>query len=389
MHPIAVQYLADIHPTAVAYGRQSRHNRGMHPTPLRVAVIGGGINGIMTAWELARGGHAVEVFERGRLMAATSAASTKLLHGGLRYLENGELRLVREGLRERAWWIERAPHLARPLQLILPVYTWSRRPPWMVRIGLGLYGMLAGNRSLGPSRWHNRDALLRLQPDLDPEQLRGGFTFWDGQMDDRALGLWAAGEAQGCGVRVHEDTAVARVDTDGGVWTDGGRTVFDRVVNVAGPWARQLLDASGIACRHDLDLVRGSHLILDRPCACGVLGEIRDERRIAFALPWQGRTLVGTTEVRQGLDAAPACSDAERDYILAFHNRLMRTPATAADVCGSFAGLRPLLRSHDDPSKATREYAIEISGRVISVFGGKWTTARALGERVAARVVAV
>lgn len=357
-------------------------------TSLRIAVIGGGINGVMSAWSLAQAGHAVELFERGRLMSQTSATSTKLLHGGLRYLENLEFRLVREGLRERAWWIQQAPHLAHPLEIILPVYTWSRRPAWMVRIGLGMYDWLAGERSLGRHRWHDRDALLRLQPDLNPEGLRGGFTFWDGQMDDRALGLWAAERAREAGVQVHEDAAVEHVSTDGGLWLGGSRHAYDRVVNVAGPWACELLRASGVSCDHTLDLVRGSHLVIDRPCPAGVLGEIRDERRIAFALPWQGRTLVGTTEVRQGLEQAAACSDVERDYILAFHNRLMRTPAGVGDIISSFAGLRPLLRSAADPSRATREYAIESRDRLVTVLGGKWTTARALGEQVAARVQA-
>ena len=353
---------------------------------LRVAVIGGGINGVMSAWSLASAGHAVELFERGKLMAATSSASTKLLHGGLRYLENGEIRLVRESLRERAWWIGKAPHLAHPLELILPIYSWSRRSRWTVGAGLRMYGLLAGWHALGPTRWHDRDGLLRLQPDLNPEGLRGGFTFWDGQMDDHALGLWAADHARARGVVMREDTPVTRVDEAGGVWTGGGRVAFDRVVNVAGPWSRALLDASGIPTRYELDLVRGSHLVIDRPCPLGILGEIRDERRIAFALPWQGRTLLGTTEVRQGLDLAPACSAEERDYLLAFHNRLMRTPATERDIASSFAGMRPLLRSADDPSRASREYAIESRGRLVSVFGGKWTTARALGERVAAHV---
>lgn len=354
---------------------------------LSIAVVGGGINGIMTAWALHETGHQVELFERGGLMAATSSASTKLLHGGLRYLENCEFRLVREGLRERAWWIAQAPHLAHPIELVLPVYTWSRRPPWMVRIGLGLYGWLSGKQALGPSIWHDRDALLRLQPDLEPTDLRGGFTFWDGQMDDRALGLWAAERIRERGVRIHEGALVERVGVDGSLRVNGDTRRFDRVVNVAGPWACALLAASGVPCAHSLDLVRGSHLILARPCPAGVLAEIRDERRVAFALPWQGRTLVGTTEKRQGLDETPVCTDAERDYLLAFHNRLMRTPATVAEITGTFAGLRALLRSHADPNRATREYAIERHGQLITVLGGKWTTARALGEQVAKRTV--
>lgn len=357
--------------------------------PLRIAVVGGGINGVMTAWSLARRGHAVELFERGRLMDATSSASTKLLHGGLRYLENGEFRLVREGLRERAWWIGQAPQLAHALRLVLPVYRWSRRPAWMVRIGLSLYSLLSGDRSLGPHAWHPRERLLALAPELDGTDLVGGFTFYDGQMDDRALGLWAAGQAAAAGVRLHEHAPVERVDGDGGLWTGGARQGFERVVNVAGPWADGLLAASGVPSRYRLDLVRGSHLVLKRPLTAGILAEVRGERRIAFALPWQeGTTLVGTTEVRQGPEQAPACSAEERDYLLAFHNRLLRTPAGPADIAHTFAGLRPLLRSADDPNRATREYAIETRGSLVSVFGGKWTTARALGETVADRVEA-
>lgn len=357
------------------------------PANRHVAVIGGGINGVMTAWALARQGARVELFERGALMDATSAASTKLLHGGLRYLENGELRLVREGLRERSWWIEQAPHLAHKLRIILPVYRWSRRSRYTVRIGLWLYALLAGDRSLGPSAWHPRAELLAIQPDLQDQDLVGGFTFFDGQMDDRALGLWAADRAREAGVSVHEHRPVARVDEQGRLWAGGDPLAFDHVVNVAGPWARRLLADSGVPSRHDLDLVRGSHLILDRPCAAGILAEVRDERRIAFVLPYLGRTLVGTTEVRQGPDEPVACSEAERDYMLAFHNRIMRRPAGAQDIVQTFAGLRPLLRSADDPNRATREYAVETHGRLTTVLGGKWTTARPLGEQVAARVL--
>ena len=359
--------------------------RIMHPC--RVAVIGGGINGIMTAWALQYAGCTVEIFERGHLMSATSSASTKLLHGGLRYLENGEFRLVREALHERAWWIAQAPHVAHPLQLILPVYGWSRRSRFTLGVGLGLYGLLAGGQALGPSRWHSREALLRLQPDLCAEDLRGGFSFYDGQMDDHALGLWAAEQAITAGVHVHENSPIERITADGGVITASGRQTFDQVVNVAGPWAVRLLALSDIPCRHTLDLVRGSHLILNRPCPTGMLAEVRDERLVAFILPWKGRTLVGTTEVRQDLEDEPTCSTAERDYLLAFHNRMLRTPVVASDISGTFAGIRPLLRSADDASRATREYAIEDHGQVISVFGGKWTTARALGQQVAKLVI--
>ena len=128
---------------------------------MRVAVVGGGINGVMSAWALALKGCSVDLFERGRLMGATSSASTKLLHGGLRYLEHGHLKLVREALHERRWWMMRAPHLAKPLQIRLPVYKESRRPGWMIWCGLALYDWLAGQASLGRAQWHSRDEVLR------------------------------------------------------------------------------------------------------------------------------------------------------------------------------------------------------------------------------------
>src|SRR5215468_12777148 len=238
---------------------------------MKVAVVGGGINGVMSAWALALKGCSVDLFERGRLMGATSSASTKLLHGGLRYLEQGHLKLVREALHERRWWMMRAPHLAKPLQIRLPIYKESRRPAWMVWCGLTLYDWLAGQASLGRSQWCSRDEILCACNDLRAEGLLGAYTFYDGHMDDHALGLWAAEKATEAGIRIHTDTRVEAISPDATVRVDGRSITFDRVVNAAGPWARELLDASGIAARHDMDLVRGSHLLLDRPCESAFL----------------------------------------------------------------------------------------------------------------------
>jgi glycerol-3-phosphate dehydrogenase len=348
---------------------------------MRVAVVGGGINGVMSAWALALKGCSVDLFERGRLMGATSSASTKLLHGGLRYLEHGHLKLVREALQERRWWMMRAPHLAKPLQIRLPIYKESRRPGWMIWCGLALYDWLAGQASLGRAQWHSRDEVLRFCRDLRPEDLLGAYTFYDGYMDDHALGLWAAERAAAAGVRVHTETRVETIAQDATVQVDGRRRPFDRVVNAAGPWVCELLEASGIVARNELDLVRGSHLLLDRPCDSAFLLQVPSDGRICFVLPHQNKTLVGTTEVRQDLAGPICCSPAETAYLLELYRYYF--PANHAEVCGVFSGLRPLIRSHANPNKATREYAVETTGKVVTVYGGKWTTARALGLRVA------
>jgi len=151
-------------------------------------------------------------------------------------------------------------------------------------------------------------------------------------------------------------------------------------------WAEQLLAQSGIASRYRLDLVRGSHILFDESGPAGCLLQVAGERRIFFVLPYQGKTLVGTTEVCQGLDQPIECSDDEVDYLLRAYNAYFSPNKTPADIVGRFAGLRPLIHSASDPGQATREYAIERHGRLTTVFGGKWTTARQLGRAVAKQI---
>lgn len=337
----------------------------------------------MTAWALAQAGHRVELFERDQLMAATSSASTKLLHGGLRYLETGQIRLVREALHERAWWIRRAPHLAKPIRLLLPLYGNSSRPAWQVRLGLVLYDMLATGSGFPRHQRHSAKEILQLNPNLSADGLRGGFSFHDAQMDDRALGLWAVEQARTAGVAIHEGCEITAIDTMGELKIGQQLGRFDQIINVTGPWAEQLLHRAGIARKYRLDLVRGSHILFKEPCPAGCLLQVPGERRIFFALPYKGKTLVGTTEVRQGLDQPIECDDDEAGYLLDAYNSYFSTKKAVADIVGRFAGLRPLVHSAADPSQATREYAIERCGRVITVFGGKWTTARQLGRAVA------
>lgn len=156
---------------------------------MNIGIVGGGINGLCCAWQLAEQGHRVDLYERDTIMNATSRASSKMLHGGLRYLENGEFRLVREALRERDDWIRRTPQLAKPLRLVMPIYHESRRPTWMIALGLFLYDSLAGESLLPKAKRLSSRELARRDPELITEGLQCGFEFSDGQMDDHALGL--------------------------------------------------------------------------------------------------------------------------------------------------------------------------------------------------------
>lgn len=350
---------------------------------LKIAVIGGGINGLACAWKLAQSGHLVTLFEANELMRATSQASSKLLHGGLRYLENGEISLVRESLAERGRWFVRAPHLAKPIPVIYPIYKSGRRSRYMIGAGLWLYKLLSRGSNLPAPRWLSVDEISEFKPALNKHGLIGGYEFYDGQMDDYALGMWVADQCRQAGVKINEHTFVNSIRPDGRLETqDGQHYTFERIVNVAGPWAEKLLNQSGMSSSVKLDLIRGSHLIINRHCGQAYLLEVPGERRIFFVLPWKGKMMIGTTEIRQELNEPITCSKEEIRYLLRAYNHWMSEPVTEEEIEGTFAGLRPLLSSVDDPSRVTREYAIRREGRVVNVFGGKWTTCCALADKV-------
>lgn len=354
-----------------------------------VAVIGGGINGLCIAWELARRGWGVELFERGRCLAQTSNASTKLLHGGLRYLEQGHLALVAESLRERSRWLRDAPQHCRWLPLLLPILRQRMRPAWQWRLGLGLYDGLALGRLPSFARWLTPAAVADLQPDLVVEGLQGAWQFWDGQMDEQGLGHWVKDQAISCGVEIHEQLPVERLTPSGQLTSAAGTAQFDWLVNAAGPWAVELLERSGLVTDVRLDLVRGSHLLVPAPTGATLAGtglfvEVPRSARIAFLLPYQGELLVGTTEEVQGLQEPITSSASERELLQILVARHLPSWADSARRHGRFfAGLRPIVRNNADVSRASRDAVIRRHWRLISVFGGKWTTSRALAERLA------
>lgn len=340
----------------------------------------------MAAWELAKAGHSVELIEKSSVMSATSSASTKLLHGGMRYLEHGKFSLVRESLRERAWWLEAAPDVTQVIPILFPIFQRSPRSRWTIKLGMVLYDRLAGKFGVGKHRWVSCAELTEVMPNLKSAGLKGAYLFYDGQMDDYALGLWATEQAKSEGVTVLEHTQVDCITTDGSVEIQGNQRQYDLVVNVAGPWAVELLKQSGLPYEYDLDLVRGSHLLLDRNIKHGMMLTAQTDGRLFFVLPYKGKTLLGTTEVRQDLSEPVVCSESETDYLITVYNDSFDDSIDQSDVLSSFAGLRPLLKSHKNPNRATREYRIEQHEKVISVFGGKWTTARALAKKITTKL---
>jgi glycerol-3-phosphate dehydrogenase len=354
---------------------------------VRIAVVGGGINGLGVAWELARRDYDVTLLEKGRCGAQTSASTTKLIHGGIRYLERGHVGLVREALRERAWLLEHLPQLVHPLQFILPVYEDSPRMRGTLSLGLALYDALAGRANIARHRKISADEVVADAP-LRREALRGGFRYWDAQTDDYAMARAVMASAIRDGATVREETRVDALARDGRQWILNGAERFDFVVNAAGPWMNELLAANGLRSRYRLSLVRGSHLVLkERVADVALLLQSLTDRRVFFVLPWKGTTLVGTTEVLHDRPMnGVAASDEEIDYLIARFNRYFRAPISRDDVASTFAGVRPLVGRAANPSAIGREYRIERHGNLINIFGGKMTTFLSLARKVAMRV---
>jgi len=354
-------------------------------------VIGGGINGAGIARDAAGRGLSVALVESGDLGAATSSASSKLIHGGLRYLEQFEFRLVAEALAEREMLLRMAAHLTSPLRFVMP-HVPALRPRWMIRLGLFLYDHLA-RRSLLPASQPVRLDMPPYGDGLRPE-LRHGFLYSDCAVDDSRLVVANALDAHARGTRVLPRTELLSGTRSAGGWklrlSNGEELAARAVVNAAGPWVKRVLNERlGQPSADEVRLVQGSHIIVPRRYR-GEHAFIlqNDDRRVVFMIPFEERfTLIGTTDVPlQGDPAAVRASDEEVAYLCSAASRYLARAVQPSEVIWRYAGVRPL---YDDGSREpfaiTRDYTLRVDDAegqapVLSVFGGKITTYRRLAE---------
>lgn len=357
----------------------------------RVAIVGAGVNGVSIATACASLGYEVHLFDSGEPFGETSSASSRMLHGGIRYIEQGHIGLVREALVERDEWLRFSPKATRVERFYFPVYERSRRGRWLLFTGTLLYQWLAGRFSVGKSELHTADGIKRVFPNLASDGLHGGASYCDVVMEYEPLVQALIEEAETAGVNIVSNTRISRISTDGHIETGDGIIEYDHVVNAAGPWAAQLLDQSNIESKFTIDHVRGSHLIIRASFPNALVLQAPGERRIIFVIPLDNeRALLGTTEHQHNLDDPIACTEAESAYLLDILNGHLEEPLSESNIISSFAGVRPIVRDRStapgDMSAASRDSEIEISNRLVNVFGGKWTSARHLGARVAALI---
>lgn len=375
--------------------RQALLARLSEPRVWDVVVIGGGATGLGCAVDAAARGYSVLVVDAEDFAKGTSSRATKLIHGGVRYLAQGNFPLVREALAERARLLENAPHLVRPLRFVVPAYHWHDKP--MLAAGLGLYDLLATGHGMPRSKILDIPATECALPGVRSEGLRGGVAYWDAQFDDARLALALArtvGDFGGLAVNYCAVTGLAlengRItgvhlrERESGCETHVHAKV---VINAAGVWADSIRRFASPASSPKLSPSQGVHLVVDRaflPGDSAFLVPNTDDGRVLFMIPWQGSVLLGTTDTPcSDLPIEPRPLPGEVDFILETAARYLSNAPTRGDVRSVFVGLRPLVGGGESSPtrKLSREHVVDVSAEgLVSITGGKWTTYRVMAE---------
>lgn len=377
------------------------------PQQYDLAIIGGGASGLGVALDAAARGFSVVLVESHDFAKGTSSRSTKLVHGGVRYLAQGNISLVREALYERTTLLANAPHLAQPLAFVMPSYKFWEAP--FYGVGLKIYDALAGKAGLGPTEFLNREETLSYLPTVRPDgpngRLRGGVKYWDGQFDDARLALALARTAAEKGaLLVNYCAATGLIHEHGRLIglhakdqeTGASFEVRARcLVNAAGVWVDQWRVQDGQAIGQKAEPMvapsQGVHVVVDRTFLPGnhaMLIPKTADGRVLFAVPWLGKTILGTTDTpRDDLAREPLPFKDELDFILRESARYLTRAPTSADIKSIWVGLRPLVKPQDDKAGNTkalsREHTVLIGqSGLVTVTGGKWTTYRAIAEDV-------
>ena len=359
-------------------------------------VVGGGATGAGVALDAASRGYSVLLLEQHDFGKGTSSRSTKLVHGGVRYLEQGDIPLVMEALRERGLLLQNAPHLVHNLAFVVPTYDWWEAP--FYGIGLKLYNLLAGKYGFGASQMLSREETLERIPNLNTDGLRGGVVYFDGQFDDARLLIDLMATAADHGAVVLNYAPVTGLLRDGDGFVDGvmvrdaesGEEFSARakvVINATGPFADGLRRMAEPDAQPIIAPSQGIHLVFDGSFLAGesaILVPHTSDGRVLFAIPWRGHTLVGTTDTPvENASLEPVAQEQEIDFVLETASLYLAKKPTRSDVLSVFAGIRPLVREGGQGNTAalSRGHTIRVEkSGMITVSGGKWTTYRNMAQ---------
>jgi glycerol-3-phosphate dehydrogenase len=360
-----------------------------------VLVIGGGATVLSTAVDAAARGYRTALVEQDDFAKGTSSRSTKLIHGGFRYLKQGNVSLVMESLHERGLLLRNAPHLVKPLSFVVPAYRWWEAPYYMA--GLKLYDALAGRLGIAPSDLLSRDETIEQIPTIEPHRLNGGVQYFDGQFDDSRLAICLAQTLTDLGgAPANYVRAESFLKTNGRIAgvvardleTDKEVSLRAKVtINATGIFTDQVRQMDEAEASGMMMTSQGVHIVLDRSFLPGdstIMIPKTDDGRILFAIPWQGRTVIGTTDTPLPKpELEPRALPDEIEFLVEHAARYLTKDPTDSDVLSVYAGLRPLVKAGDgqDTSKLSRNHRIVVSDwGLVTITGGKWTTCRKMGE---------
>ena len=379
-----------------------------HEGPWDLVIVGGGATGLGCGIDAAARGYDTLLLEMHDFAKATSSRSTKLVHGGVRYLEQGNVSLVFEALKERGLLQQNAPHLVHPLPFVVPNYKWWEAPYY--GIGMKVYDLLSAGQSLGRSIHLNREDTLEKIPTAEPQGLRGGILYYDGQFDDARLAINMTQtfvEQGGIALNYMKVTGLKKSDqgTVEGVHAEcqetGTTYSIDArgVVNATGIFTDSLRKMDDPEAETTLRPSQGTHIVLDRsflPGEAAIMIPKTDDGRVLFAIPWNDRVVVGTTDEEvDGPELEPTPMESEIEFLLEHAGRYLQTDPTPEDVLSVFTGIRPLVTdpntpSSGDTSEISREHVLHVSqSGLVTISGGKWTTYRKMAEDTIDRAASV
>jgi glycerol-3-phosphate dehydrogenase len=358
-------------------------------------IIGGGATGLGTAVDAASRGFSTVLIEADDFAKGTSSRSTKLVHGGVRYLEQGNFKLVREALKERGWLLQNAPHVTQKLGFIIPAFSFVQK--FYYGSGLKFYDLLSGKLSIGATKFLNKKQTLNLLPGINPKNLSGGIIYYDGQFDDARLAINLANTAvKNDAIVLNYFEAVSLLKNNNKICGVIAKDVINNktyeiksktVINATGVFADDILQMDDADAEDLVTPSQGVHLVVDKkifPGNYALMIPKTDDKRVLFAVPWHNKIVLGTTDTEvEDISDEPMPLQEEINFILKHANRYLKSNITINDVTSMFAGLRPLVRTKGvtNTSMLSRDHVIIVShSNLITITGGKWTTYRKMAE---------
>jgi len=341
----------------------------------KIGIVGGGITGLISAYFLSLEGYKVDLYEKKTLLSETSSKTTKLIHGGIRYLENLQFHEVKNGINDRKWWLENFPDETKLQEII--ILSKKKLSPEIFKFffGIKVYETFAGRSNIKTGRLYKQDDLLSLGI---KNNISAGISFYDGLMQE-SVGQEIIKRCKSNGVNFYENNEIKSIRSEGRI----EEKQYKKIIIATGPWASSFLKQNKIDTNKTIDYIKGSHLIINRKIKKGLMFRDQKKHRYIFALPYQGNLLLGTTEQRVRSPEDNHVLDSEVNYLLESINIYIDRPIKKDEIIKSYSGVRPLIKSKaQDFHSSSRDFYIQKDHNLLSLFGGKWTTAPSIARNI-------